>query len=64
MDEFEKTTLMRTKQNLLRNLSRINDAVDASEFPLQDHAVLDDIKNSVKSLVKINGLLGPAPVVS
>lgn len=50
MDEFEKATLMRTKINLLRNLDRINDAIDSSEFPLNDHMVLDDIKDSVKSL--------------
>lgn len=50
MDEFEKTVLIRTKENVLRNLDRINDAVDSSEFPLQDHMVLDDIKDSVKIL--------------
>ena len=50
MDEFEKITLARTKQNVLRNLERINDAIDCSELPLQDHMVLDDIKDSVKIL--------------
>lgn len=50
MDEFEKTTLMRTKQNVLCNLERINDAVEGSVLPLNDHMVLDDIKDSVKIL--------------
>ncbi len=50
MDEFEKTTLMRTKQNVICNLERINDAVENSELPLNDHMVLDDIKDSVKIL--------------
>ena len=50
MDEFEKTTLLRTKQNVLCNLERINNAVENSELPLNDHMVLDDIKDSVKIL--------------
>lgn len=50
MDEFEKNTLARTKQNVLCNLERINDAVENSELPLNDRMVLDDIKDSVKIL--------------
>ena len=50
MCEFEKTTLLRTKQNVLQNLERINAAVENSDFPMQDHMVFDDIKDSVKIL--------------
>ena len=62
MDEFEKTTLMRTKINVLRNLERINDAVESSELPLQDHMVLDDIKDSVKILKTVKELFVSAGV--
>ena len=50
MDEFEKITLARTKQNVLCNLERINNVIEGSELPLNDHMVLDDIKDSVKIL--------------
>ena len=56
MDEFEKTTLARTKHNVLCNLDRINNAVENSELPLQDHMVLDDIKDSVKILKDLKEL--------
>lgn len=58
MDEFEKTTLLRTKHNLLKNLDRINDAVESSVMPIQDHMVLDDVKDSLKSLKCIHDVLG------
>lgn len=62
MDEFEKTTLMRTKNNVLKNLERINDAVESSVLPLNDHMVLDDIKDSVK-ILKCLKELGAADAV-
>lgn len=58
MDEFEKTTLLRTKHNLLKNLDRINDAVESSVMPIQDHMVLDDVKDSLKGLKYIHDVLG------
>lgn len=60
MDENEKTTLIRTKLNLLRNLECVNDAIEASVLPLDDHMVLDDIKDTLKGLKCIKELLGPA----
>ena len=58
MDEFEKTTLLRTKHNLLKNLDRINDAMESSVMPIQDHMVLDDVKDSLKGLKYIHDVLG------
>lgn len=60
MDEFEKTTLLRTKHNLLKNLDRINDAMESSVMPIQDHMVLDDVKDSLKGLKYIHDVLGDA----
>lgn len=60
MDENEKTTLIRTKLNLLRNLECVNDAIDSSVLPLGDHMVLDDIKDTLKGLKCIKELLGSA----
>lgn len=60
MEESEKTLLIRTKLNLLRNLESINDAIEASVLPLGDHMVLDDIKDSLKGLKYIKELLGSA----
>ena len=61
MDEFEKTTLLRTKHNVLKNLDRINDAIESSETPIQDHMVLDDIKDSLKSLKCVRDILCTVP---
>jgi len=60
MDENEKTTLIRTKLNLLHNLECVNDAIDSSVLPLGDHMVLDDIKDTLKGLKCIKELLGSA----
>lgn len=60
MDENEKNIIIRTKLNLLRNLESINDAIDSSVLPLGDHMVLDDIKDTVKSLKCIKELVGSA----
>jgi len=58
MEECEKNVLIRTKQNLLRNLESINDAIESSILPLGDHMVLDDIKDTLKGVKCINELLG------
>lgn len=58
MDEFERNVLLRTKRNLLENLDRINDAVESSTMPIQDHMVLDDVKDSLKGLKCIRETLG------
>lgn len=58
MDEFERNVLLRTKRNLLENLDRINDAVESSTMPIQDHMVLDDVKDSLKGLKYIRETLG------
>ena len=58
MEENEKTTLIRTKQNLLRNLEGINDAIESSILPLGDHMILDDVKDTVKALKDIKEILG------
>lgn len=50
MDETEKKVLARTKENLLRNLDAINGHVEQDGFPVEDHMVVDDIKDCVKSL--------------
>ena len=57
MDEFERNVLLRTKRNLLENLDRINDAVESSTMPIQDHMVLDDVKDSLKGLKYIRETL-------
>lgn len=57
MDESEKNTLMRTKSNLIKNLDKLNDFVEANGFPIEDHMILDDIKDSVKSLRCIKELM-------
>ena len=58
MAEFERNVLLRTKRNLLENLDRINDAVESSTMPIQDHMVLDDVKDSLKGLKYIRETLG------
>ena len=64
MEEKEKNTLLRTKWNILRNLDAINDCIDASGLPIQDHMVLDDIKDSLKGLKYIKDLVGNAAAVT
>lgn len=58
MEEQEKKTLARTKSNMLKNLDAINDYVEANGFPVGDHMVLDDIKDSVKVIRCIDELFG------
>lgn len=58
MEDHEQKTLSRTKENLLKNLDKINDFVEANGFPIEDHMILDDIKDSVKSLVGIKECMG------
>ena len=60
MDETEKQTLMRTKWNLLRNLDHINDVVEAKGFPINNHMILEDLKNSLKGLKYIKDIVAPA----
>ena len=57
MDESEKNTLMKTKWMLLRNLDCINEYVDANGLPIDDHMVLDDIKDSLKGLKYIKEIM-------
>lgn len=58
MDEQEKKTLMRTRSNMLKNLDAINDYVEANGFPVGDHMILDDIKDSVKVIRCVGELVG------
>lgn len=62
MEESEKNTLVKTKWLLLRNLDAINECVEANGLPIDDHMILDDIKDSIKSLKYIREMVGNAPV--
>ena len=57
MEESEKNTIVKTKWTLLRNLDCINEFVDANGLPIDDHMILDDIKDSLKSLRCIKELM-------
>lgn len=60
MEDKEKETLLRTKRNVLDNLDSINDVVEANGFPIADHMILDDIKDSIKILRGVREIVGDA----
>lgn len=60
MTDKEKETLLRTKRNVLDNLDSINDVVEANGFPIDDHMILDDIKDSIKILRGVREIVGDA----
>lgn len=50
MDERMKKVLERTKETLTRHLEDLNDQVDVNNGRINDHIVLDGIKDSLKSV--------------
>jgi len=50
MEERMKMVLERTKNTLCRNLENLNDAVDENGGDIPNHAMTDEIKDSLKGL--------------
>lgn len=57
MDEHMKEVFERTKRTLCRHLEDLNDQVEQDGGRIKDHMVLDGIKDSVKSLYRLNELM-------
>lgn len=50
MDERMKKVLERTEKTLVRHLEDLNDQVDVNNGRINDHMVLDGIKDSLKGV--------------
>ena len=57
MNAREKEALMRTHEHLVRHLEDLNDEIDHNGGRINDHMVLDGIKDSVKTLCRLDGML-------
>ena len=58
IDERTRVALMRTHGNLVRHLEDLNDEIDQCGGRLKNHMVLDGFKDTVKTLCRIEDLLG------
>ena len=57
MNAREKEALMRTHENLVRHLEDLNDEIDQNGGRIKDHMDLDGIKDAVKTLCRLDGML-------
>lgn len=58
MTERMKKVLERTDETLCRHLEDLNDMVDVDGGRIKDHMTLDGIKDCLKSLSFLKGIIG------
>ena len=58
MDERTMEALERTKKHLVRHLEDLNDEIDQANGRIENHMVLDGLKDCAKTLRCIGELMG------
>lgn len=58
MDERMKEALERTRKHLVRHLEDLNDEIDQANGRIENHMVVDGLKDCVKTLCRIKELMG------
>lgn len=57
-EERMKVALERTRKHMVRHLEDLNDEIDQANGRIENHMVVDGLKDCVKTLCRIKELLG------